>query len=107
MPPAVPGPPSNVATTSSNASINITWSSPLDRNGVLLGYYINFTLNSTYAQYLSPPSDVFTVSVPQDTFSFILTGLPPFAGYDISLQASTSVGLGTPAIETEITLQAG
>lgn len=106
VPHAVPGPPSNVATTSTDTSINITWSPPLDPNGLLLSYSINLTLNSTYAQYLS--SYVSTISVvPQDTLSSTLSGLLPFAGYDISLQASTSVGLGTPAIETETTLEAG
>ncbi|XP_019860969.1 PREDICTED: receptor-type tyrosine-protein phosphatase F-like [Amphimedon queenslandica] len=100
----LPGPPSNVSTMSTNTSISITWSPPLDPNGLLLSYSINVTLNSTYAQYLS--FDVMTMSVSQNIFSYTLFDLLPFAGYDISLQASTSVGLGTPAIETETTLQA-
>ena len=86
-------------------SFGVSWSPPLEPNGLIVGYHINYTLQSAYAQYL--PSSDGSHSVSKDSFSLFLQGLHSFADYNLTLQAQTSVGLGTPAFITVMTLEAG
>lgn len=89
----------------SATSFGVSWSPPLEPNGLIIGYHINYTLQLAYAQYL--PSSDGSHSVSKDSLSLSLQGLHSFADYNLTLQAQTSVGLGTPTFISVMTLEAG
>ncbi len=82
-----------LATTNSTA-LRATWNEPLDPNGVLTGYRLNVR---ALTRYLSPEDSGYNeqFNFRADEFSFVISGLHPFASYDCELRASTSVGFGT------------
>ena len=71
----------------SSTSLNISWSPPpeQDQNGVITAYNITYVTNGR---------NVMVESTSGSTLSIELSGLVKFSAYNISVAASTSVGVG-------------
>ena len=71
----------------SSTSLNISWSPPpeQDQNGVITAYNIT---------YVTSGGNIMVDSTSGSTLSIELSGLLRFRNYNISVAASTSIGVG-------------
>lgn len=93
--------------TVNSTTLLISWFSPVESNGVIEGYYINYTLESN-----RPENDnIFSTDgfriVPSDGDMLFIFGLHEFRQYNVTVQAFTSVGLGTFTTEFGTTSESG
>ena len=77
---AVSGPVQNLVVAINNTSVTITWSPPLDTNGVLSSYSLTLT-NNTDFMMMTPVSN--------DTLEAVFRDLRPFGNYTISVRPFT------------------
>ena len=83
----VPGTPTSVATTSSNAEATVTWSAPIANGGTAVtGYFVAWT-NST-------GSRSGWANVPASATSYRLTGLQNRVTYTFTVTATNAAGNG-------------
>ena len=90
----------------SSTTIAVMWEEvlPIDQNGVITMYKVMSTPLETFEGTLE--SD--TVNVSGSNMSVVLRGLQEYTNYAISVQASTSVGMGPYSDPvTELTPEAG
>lgn len=100
----VPGIPDNVSLTTINStSLQLSWLPPLEPNGIIIGYYISVELQPVYQNYLT--GSLITIATYPDEDELILNDLHSFAGYTVTIQATTRVGNGTIAIVTGVTFE--
>ena len=86
----VPGPPTSVATTSSNAEATVTWSAPTANGGTAVtGYSVAWTSN--VSQGMTSGS----ANVAASATSYRLTGLLNGATYTFTVAATNAAGTGT------------
>ena len=86
----VPGPPTSVATTSSNAEATVTWSAPTANGGTAVtGYSVAWTSN--VSQGMTSGS----ANVAASATSYRLTGLLNGAIYTFTVSATNAAGTGT------------
>ena len=79
------GPIQNLYFTNTSHTITLFWSPPLpsQRNGIIISYSVNCSLNNNV-----------TYTTRTSNTSLTITGLEPFTNYTCSLSASTIVGDG-------------
>ena len=82
--PTVPGPIHSLTATPKVISIVLSWRPPLEPNGVIIAYEV---------QYSSEGEKTNVTVIGQDN-SFTITGLLPSTHYNISVMAYTIVGPG-------------
>lgn len=96
-------PPENItATVRSSTSIEVTWNEvlPINQNGDIVRYNLTFERLGDGAKS--------TVSLPASSRGHTITGLQPYAEYNISVRASTQVGPGPLSVPlTIVTEEAG
>ena len=105
---AVPGPPQilEVAVLSST-SFNVTWDEPLDPNGVVEGYRLNYSLLAV-DDYLRVVNETYPdVDLGPSNRSYVVNGLHPFASYQLELRARTDKGFGGADSEEAMTEESG
>ena len=102
---AVPGPPQILQVDVLNStSFSVTWNEPLERNGVVEGYRLNYSLLAV-DDYLS---ETYTeVDLDPSSRSYVVSGLHPYASYQLELRAETDKGLGGADIQVAMTLESG
>ena len=87
-------------TEPSNVSVSVTWSEPLDANGIISGYLITIDLDNV--QLTNETTD-------NSTFMTIFESLEPFTNYTVSVRAVTGNGaiLGNIAMVDIMTASGG
>ena len=84
---SVPSAPLNLYVSSGRRSINVTWSTPAQPNGVILFYQLEYSI-------VGSPL-VVTLDVPADSLAASLLDLTPAQVYEVTVRANTSVGFGS------------
>ena len=86
--PAPATPPTNVAVTSTETTIMLTWMEPERPRGVIVGYYIstNATLPNNFDQ-ATLEDNITVLNVSVDLLNITFTGLTPFTYYEFSVAA--------------------
>jgi hypothetical protein len=90
------GSPTALASTFSNSTaIKITWSPPplSMRNGIILGYTVQFKRNSSSDIYFNSSDDIHVLNISDSTPapSALVTGLFPYSAYDFQIAAYTEI----------------
>ena len=94
----VPGPPTSVATTSSNAEATVTWSAPITNGGTAVtGYSVAWISN--VSQGMTSGS----ANVVASATSYRLTGLQNGATYTFTVSATNAAGTGTASASVTAT----
>ncbi|KAI1882027.1 hypothetical protein AGOR_G00246470 [Albula goreensis] len=85
----VPGSPpfDLVYVSTSSSEVNVSWQTPLQPNGLILFYTVEYW-NSTHALNVTSPTN-----------SAVLSNLRKYARYSVAVQASTSMGSGNHTSE--------
>nr|XP_045608573.1 phosphatidylinositol phosphatase PTPRQ-like [Procambarus clarkii] len=91
----VPGPPVLEELEVIQASITVSWSEPVDKNGVINGYLVTWTSNS---------GDTGNQSVGSDSKTYVIPDLVACETYSVTVQANTSAGWGEGAPPENITI---
>ncbi|XP_048054837.1 neural cell adhesion molecule L1-like protein isoform X8 [Megalobrama amblycephala] len=100
-PEGVPGQPAAFSVSNiQKHKVTLTWSSPVDANGVLIGYILQYQLiNDT--EELGPPM---TVNISADSNKLQLQDLEALSKYKFYLRCCTRVGCGPAASEERTTV---
>ena len=86
----VPGPPTAVATTSSNTEATVTWSAPTANGGTAVtGYHVAWTSNVSQGKTSG------LANLAASATSYRLTGLQNGATYTFTVSATNAAGTGT------------
>ena len=78
--------------------VTLSWSPPIDMNGVITGYSLNYS-NTTDSVSVA----TIEANVMQTTVQF----LNEFTNYTFELRALTRIGFGPPVVRSIFTAQAG
>lgn len=93
-----PGVPENFTVVKARArNVTFSWSPPSTLNGVITGYTLNYSNDSTSA---------YSVSLDADEEMVTVDNLNEFTQYTFELRASTRVGFGPRAVVNQTTAQA-
>ncbi|XP_065197878.1 mucin-3B-like isoform X2 [Sycon ciliatum] len=105
----IPLAPQNVVVdTASSISLNVSWTEPIDFNGVPTGYIVYYNASGTDAnteynglELQSENSNIFygNVTLPANNFSIVLNNLLNFTNYTVYVEALTSAGAGDHSSE--------
>ena len=110
----VPSSPQNFylsAVRGSPSQLSASWSAPIPKNGIITGYsvYCNTSTNQSYPEQVIGSNVPTMMSVVNGTtLAVTLSGLNPYTQYSCYVNASTSVGQGSPSIILTVqTFQSG
>ncbi|GFU09835.1 collagen alpha-1(XII) chain [Nephila pilipes] len=95
----VPGEPSEVSVLENQQkSLNISWKAPLQSNGVIVGYKVNYRPISTLDPvFNTTPFIEKEVELKANDNDIMLNNLHPSTQYKVLVSAKTSAGYGMPA----------
>ena len=94
VPSAVPERPASVNVDSPNStSINVTWTPPIVRNGIILGYEVRYKLTADDCSS-GDPSSADRVDGIALNLSAVIYGLEKYQRYCVFVRAYTSAGPG-------------
>ena len=99
VPSAVPERPASVNVDSPNStSINVTWTPPIVRNGILLGYEVLYKLTAGNCSSGDPSSadsvDGVALNLSANHRTYVIYGLKKYQRYCVFVRAYTSAGPG-------------
>ena len=89
LPPVPDAPTSFTVSEVYSDGLRVSWGEPAQLNGILVEYILKYWRNSSSA------SAARTVSVSNETLSYVVTGLSPNTLYSVQVAAKTRVGLGS------------
>ncbi|XP_028413457.1 titin-like isoform X1 [Dendronephthya gigantea] len=102
---SLPGEPGSVQLISVSATVlNLTWKSPSDPNGIIIGYRVIWEMieDDNKNTHLPRYSSVKIINN-GNTVSYPIEGLAAFSVYNVSLNAITSIGNGSKVYVTSRT----